>query len=83
MINNKIRVNQCGQIRGRRSGARTTQRRTRRGRVGCARPASGDRRLGRGRTWTLALFFSVSLLSAASDTAYLESLARLFVRGLV
>ena len=55
MIKNKSRVNQCGQIREWRSGAKTTHRRTRRGLVGCAPPRRGDRRRGRRRTWTHAL----------------------------
>ena len=55
MIKNKSSVNQCSQIRGKRSGANTTHRRSRLGLVGCARPRRGDRCRGRRRTWTLAL----------------------------
>ena len=55
MIKNKSSVNQCGQIRGWKSCAKTTHRRTRRGRVGCAHPRRGDRRRGCRRTWTHSL----------------------------
>ena len=54
MIKNKSRVNQCGQIRGGRSGATTTHHRTRRGCFGCPRPRRGGYCRAYRQTWTRA-----------------------------
>ena len=59
MIKNPSWVNQYHHLRGWSSRARTSNRRTRRGRVGCARIRRGDRRRGRRRTWTHSFFLSV------------------------